>query len=147
MISRDDTITELLTITPTIKRLMFARTHAMLQEYKLSSSEFELFFVLQHCPDPPSSKELRERLHLSPGAVSQLVDSLGKLGYLEQRPDQNDRRIQRLHLTREGKKIGKTIAKNKHLLIRGVMEQLSDDELSSLLGAQKKILEILQKEL
>lgn len=147
MATRESIIKELQAITPLTKRLMFARTHAMLQEYNLSSSEFELFFALRHCEQAPSSKELGKRLHLSPGAVSQLVDSLSQLGYIEQITDEHDRRIQRLQLTANGKKVGDAIDKNKHVLMRGVLEQLSTEEITQLLQIQQKIVNILQKEI
>lgn len=146
MHSREEIIKELQTVMPLTKRLLFTRTHAMLQEYNLSGSEFELFATLQHCDRAPSSKELGKHLHLSPGAVSQLVDSLSQLGYVEQVTDEHDRRIQRLQLTTRGKKISAVIHQNKHVLIRGVLEQLTTEELSQLLKIQQKIAGILQKE-
>jgi len=68
-------------------------------------------------PLPPSEAELlayvgrykgvgvndaAQALQLAPNTVSTLVGQLGRAGYLERRPDPNDRRAARLHLTVAG---------------------------------------------
>lgn len=54
-----------------------------------------------------NQKELGAILHLSPSRVSMIVDSLEKSGALERRDDENDRRLTRLHITEEGRRLEK----------------------------------------
>jgi DNA-binding MarR family transcriptional regulator len=50
-----------------------------------------------------SQQALAERLDVPPSRMVALVDRLEEVGLLERRPDPDDRRIRRLHLTRRGK--------------------------------------------
>jgi DNA-binding MarR family transcriptional regulator len=49
-------------------------------------------------------KDLAARAQMTPQAMGELVDELEGLGYVERRPDPNDRRAKRICLTRRGKR-------------------------------------------
>jgi DNA-binding MarR family transcriptional regulator len=67
----------------------------------LSEGRFELLLRLKHGSDAPLG-ELAEQLHVSPRNVTGLVDHLERDGLVERRPDPNDRRSVRAHLTEKG---------------------------------------------
>lgn len=48
--------------------------------------------------------DLATRAGITPQSMGQFVDELEDLGYVERRPDPDDRRAKRIHLTRKGKK-------------------------------------------
>jgi DNA-binding MarR family transcriptional regulator len=48
--------------------------------------------------------DLAARAGITPQSMSQFVDELEDLGYVERRPDPDDRRAKRIHLTRKGKR-------------------------------------------
>lgn len=48
--------------------------------------------------------DLAARAGITPQSMGQFVDELEDLGYVERRPDPDDRRAKRIHLTRKGKK-------------------------------------------
>lgn len=147
MTTRNELIREIQAIMPTIKRLMHTRTHELLRQYGISYAQFELVFTLQRCEESvaPSAKEIAEQLSLTAGAVSQLVDSLVELQLIERQADSQDRRITRIVLSEQGKTIAKQIHENKHLLMRDVMESLSEAELVTMLKVQRKMAERLQE--
>ncbi len=49
-------------------------------------------------------KTLAEKVHLTPGATSLIVDSLVKMGMLERKPSEVDRRAVRIGLSPEGRR-------------------------------------------
>jgi DNA-binding MarR family transcriptional regulator len=51
--------------------------------------------------------ELATRAGITPQSMGQFVDELEVLGYVERRPDPDDRRAKRIHLTRKGKRSNK----------------------------------------
>jgi DNA-binding MarR family transcriptional regulator len=50
-----------------------------------------------------SQQALAERLAVPPSRMVALVDRLEEAGFVERRPDPEDRRVRRLHLTRKGR--------------------------------------------
>jgi DNA-binding MarR family transcriptional regulator len=50
-----------------------------------------------------AQSELAVMLSVDPGLVSRMVGRLVKLGFVETRPDETDRRVRRVHLTEEGR--------------------------------------------
>jgi DNA-binding MarR family transcriptional regulator len=51
--------------------------------------------------------ELATRSGITPQSMGQFVDELEDLGYVERRPDPDDRRAKRIYLTRKGKRSNK----------------------------------------
>lgn len=51
-----------------------------------------------------TQQELAERLLVTKGNVCGVLDRLGRLGWVERRPDPDDRRANRLHLTPAGRR-------------------------------------------
>src|SRR5262245_14277961 len=56
-------------------------------------------------PDGMRPTDLATRLGISKQAVNYLLGELEKLGYLERRPDPDDRRSRRIHLTDRGRAV------------------------------------------
>lgn len=52
--------------------------------------------------------DLAERAGMAPQSIGELVDQLEELGYVERRPDPDDRRAKRIYRTAKGKKVSET---------------------------------------
>lgn len=52
-----------------------------------------------------SQKELAESLGVSPASIATSLKRMSKAGFIERSPDENDRRINRLKITSEGKAV------------------------------------------
>ncbi len=64
----------------------------------MTRAQWVLLLKLEHNPGL-SQKEIADLLEVEPISVARLVDRLAARGLLERRPDADDRRIWRLHLT------------------------------------------------
>ncbi len=52
-----------------------------------------------------SQKELADSLGVSPASIATSLKRMSKAGFIERTPDENDRRINRIRITREGKNV------------------------------------------
>jgi DNA-binding MarR family transcriptional regulator len=68
----------------------------------LTSSQHQLMLAVRGHSGPPSIGELAEHLMLRHHSVVELVDRAERAGLVERRPDQDDQRVVRLHLTASG---------------------------------------------
>lgn len=72
-----------------------------------------------------TQQELAERLLVSKGNVCGVVDRLEALGWVQRRPDAQDRRANRLHLTPEGRRKVEAVLPDHDALICDIMRPLS----------------------
>jgi DNA-binding MarR family transcriptional regulator len=49
--------------------------------------------------------ELADRLHVRPATISNMIKRMEKAGFVERRPDMEDQRVSRVHLTDAGRAI------------------------------------------
>ncbi|WP_418275406.1 MarR family winged helix-turn-helix transcriptional regulator [Isoptericola jiangsuensis] len=68
-------------------------------DQQLSSSQLDALFLLAHAPTPLTPGALADRLGVTRGAVTQLVDGLRSLGLVDQVPHPTDARSRLLVLT------------------------------------------------
>ncbi len=73
---------------------------------------------------------LGRRLQLTSGATTALVDRLERHGLVERRRDQADRRLVRVHLTAEARKLGAELLAPVARRIEGAVGGLAPDELA-----------------
>jgi DNA-binding MarR family transcriptional regulator len=91
---------------------------AELKALGLSIPQFDLLSTLTE-REGLSQQELAERLYVTKGNVSGLVDRLVEAGLVERRPIAGDRRSYALHLTRRGRSVAERgIAAQKDYVVR-----------------------------
>jgi DNA-binding MarR family transcriptional regulator len=99
-------------ITPNRIWFRFLRMHqrmhsamtARLRSIGLSVAQFDLLSTLTES-DGMTQRDLAERLYVTKGNVSGLVDRLVEAGMLDRKPVPGDRRSHSLHLTPEGRRL------------------------------------------
>ena len=79
-----------------------------------------------------SQSEVADLLEIEKATAGRLIDRMEAKGWLERRPDPNDRRINRLHLTAE--------AEHLHALIWPLAEDMVDEALSDLNSDERRAL-------
>jgi DNA-binding MarR family transcriptional regulator len=84
-----------------------------------------------------SQSEVADLLEIEKAPAGRLIDRMEAKGWLERRGDPNDRRINRLHLTAEGRRI--------HTAIWPVAEATVDEALVGLSTAERRRLTALMK--
>jgi len=85
--------------------------------------------------------DLAERAGMAPQSIGELVDELEKLGYVERRPDADDRRAKRIYRTAKGKKVSETAVAAAFKTEDDLRALLGEDRLSELRGQLMQIIE------
>ncbi len=88
----------------------------LLTRHGLSTAQFDVLANL-HSGEGITQTELAERLLVTKGNVCGLVDRMAGRGWLERRPDPEDRRAHRLHLTDEGRSLIRRVLPDQRALI------------------------------
>lgn len=142
---REELLSQIFQTMGTMKRTMHGRVHHLVPHLDISRSQLEILMAIHHM-QPISAAELAKHLSLTPGAVSQLVDSLIRLDMLSRTPDPADRRTQILKLSANGVSQVQKIEKHRHEVMKHILDELDTDELSTLLRIQQKIIATLQNQ-
>ena len=103
-----------------------AMTNALAQ-MELTAAQGHIMGYLAHRNAPPCSRDIEEAFHLSHPTVSGLLSRLEKKGFIEFRPDENDRRCKRIYILPKGNECNelmhKIICENEELLVQGFSEE------------------------
>jgi DNA-binding MarR family transcriptional regulator len=87
-----------------------------------------------------TTKEIAECFHMSSSAATQLIDKLVKEKLRIRKTDDSDRRQITLSMSAKGKKMLITMKKERHGNMKKIFDALSDKELQTFVGLQKKII-------
>lgn len=109
------------------------------REKPLSPPQAALFFTIAHKPEGVSVKELAEFLDVTPGAITQFVDSLVEKGLVMREGDPADRRIVRLKVTPQAKEQSEIFRRQHLAAFSAVFEVLSNEDLRQLIALMDKI--------
>lgn len=138
MQQREELISSIYEAMSATKRSMHNRMHAIIGDSPISRTQLELLIMLKHL-QPISPKKLADNMHLTPGAISQLVDGLVDLDLVSREVDPSDRRLQILKLSDRGTDQLSTMEKNRHEMLKHVMDDMTREELLLLLKIQQKM--------
>lgn len=120
--------------------LLHHRTHQLLENQGVYPGQPPLLFAL-HKEDGQSQKQLSDKLGVQPATMTMMVKRMTKAGLIERKQDQEDLRVSRVYLTKEGEETRKRLA-----IIMGQIEKecfgsLSEEEskqLKKLLAKMKQ---------
>lgn len=118
-----------------IKKLHFLMEQSInrrLQELDLTTAQGRVIGYLAHCTKPACARDLETVFGLSHATMSGILSRLESKGFIEVRPDPDDRRIKRICLLSKGhacsKEISRRICDTEHRMA----EDLSPEELELL---------------
>lgn len=101
-------------------------TQAMM-EMELTSAQGRIMGFLAMQKDPPCAKDIEENFNLSHPTVSGILSRLEKKGFIEFRPDRQDKRCKRIYMLPKGtdcnERIYRTILENERLIVRGFSQE------------------------
>lgn len=84
--------------------LLKAKIEEVLQrETGLLLADHEALLNLERAEQPPRMSDIAQRLTLSPGGTTKVIDRLEALGYVARNPDPADRRATVVEITPEGR--------------------------------------------
>jgi MarR family transcriptional regulator, organic hydroperoxide resistance regulator len=107
------------------------RLEQALDGHGLSIAQFDILASLGF-EEGITQQELAERLLVTKGNICGMIDRMEAGGWVERKPDPEDRRANRLFLTRQGKMLLAQAAPGQHALIKQMMSALAPGEIQSL---------------
>jgi DNA-binding MarR family transcriptional regulator len=82
---------------------------------------------------PQPMRALAEALDVSQASATGIVDRMEQRGLVERRRDDEDRRIVRVVLTDEGRRLVEGVAQERQDHMRAMLDEFTDDELQAFL--------------
>jgi DNA-binding MarR family transcriptional regulator len=118
---------ELLTTIVNVARLIRTEADKRARAHGMTRAQWSILLRLQEQPGL-LQKELAELLEVEPITVARLIDRLEGRAMVERRPDPNDRRCWRLHLTDASRPLLGEVNEQLDDVARILCDGLSDDE-------------------
>ena len=81
------------------------------ESFDITLPRFDLLAQLDRAPNGMTLGELSQRMMVSNGNISGLVDRLAEQGLIRRRPQPSDRRVQIVRLTAEGRRVFRAMAR------------------------------------
>ncbi len=107
------------------------RLEQLFARHGLTPAQFDVLATLQR-GEGITQQELSERLLVTKGNVCGLIDRAEAAGWVERRPDPEDRRANRLYLTESGcQRLAETLPAH-HAVIERILGQLGPGKLEEL---------------
>lgn len=114
------------------------KTLKIAAEHGLTISQFMVLEALYSKGDMTVG-EVREKILSSVGTISVIVNNLVKMNYIERLPDEKDRRVCILHLTKDGRDVISKVVPKNEAMIEDSMKVLTTEEQEDLLYLLKKM--------
>lgn len=144
MPERNQTLQDIFEAMAAMKRSLHGYYQRAYEQLGLFPSQSQLLLMLDQ-QAPLTHKELAHRMHLTPGAITQLLEALESAGLVKRQPDDQDRRIAYVSLSRAGQRKIAAIKQVHAKLLKGALSGLDDAELEFYRAIQRKILASLEK--
>jgi DNA-binding MarR family transcriptional regulator len=118
----------------TCKMLIEGEVRRRLRDkFDITLPRFDLLAQLDRAPKGMTLGELSQRMMVSNGNVTGLVDRLAAQGLLKRRPSPKDRRAQLVSLTAEGRRFFRSMARANGDWIAEMLSDLSANDVDTLL--------------
>jgi DNA-binding MarR family transcriptional regulator len=125
----------LLTCTTMIERDVRRRLR---ESFDVTLPRFDVLAQLDKTPNGMTLGELSERMMVSAGNVTGLVERLVDRGLIARRASPKDRRVQLVNLTAEGRRVFRAMARANADWISEVFAGLSRDDMDTLMALLAK---------
>lgn len=115
-----------------------SRSNRDIQGHGLNSTEFGVLDLLYH-KGPQALQKIGEKVLMSSGNITYVVDKLQNKNLLFRRPSKEDRRVIYAELTEEGKRLFTQIFPQHHQVIIDILEGLDPSEKVDAIRLLKKL--------
>lgn len=143
MHARNKNLQDLFTTAALLQRMMHTCMLRTFDEAGIAPSQLQLLHLIGR-QQPVSLKVLAADMRLTPGAITQTVDGLVQVGYVERESGKDDRRVITVSLTPTGREKASLLERQKQALLTKVVADLDDDEVAVYLRVQQKMLAYLE---
>jgi DNA-binding MarR family transcriptional regulator len=107
-------------------------------QFEVTLPRFDLLAQLDRAPSGMTLGELSQRMMVSNGNLTGLVDRLAEQGLIRRRPSPTDRRVQIVSLTGEGQRFFRVMARVNADWIGEIFAGLSQRDIDALMGLLAK---------
>lgn len=142
---RDERVENLFLSTQSLIRGWKGYFYKVLKPEGLSPTLMSVLFYIG-ANQPVNGRSIGTAFHLSPSAVSQLIDGLYNLGYITRETRAEDRRATYLGLTEEGTRKLKHLEEKSKEFFKSVTKSLNDEEIEVMIRLQGKIQDAIATE-
>jgi DNA-binding MarR family transcriptional regulator len=97
----------------------------------ITLAQYDVLMTLCH-GDGISQQELAERLLVTKANVVGLIDRVSAAGWVERRPDPEDRRCNRIYLTDAGRELAREAQPHQRALVKKIFGGLTEAELQQM---------------
>jgi DNA-binding MarR family transcriptional regulator len=136
---------EFIKIIAQFKKLGFAKD----QNMPLKNNEYMLLFTLSNCRKAGTSgmkaSEISDTLNITPGAVTHIINSLEKKGYVERVNDFTDRRIVLIKPNEKGNEVITMMNSMFFQKLKNIIEFLGDGDTKELIRILSKTLKFIRE--
>ncbi|MEX2035336.1 MAG: MarR family transcriptional regulator [Xanthobacteraceae bacterium] len=101
--------------------------------FNITLPRFDLLAQLDRAPNGMTLGELSQRMMVSNGNITGLVDRLVEQGLIHRRPAPKDRRVQIVSLTPEGQRFFRTMARVNAKWIGDIFQSLAPGDIEALM--------------
>jgi len=105
---------------------------ALREEFDITMPAFDLLAQVHRPPQGPTMGQLSQRLMVSKGNVSDLVERLEAKGLILRKTDDEDARVQHVYLTSEGEALVERMLPAHRIWLKDMMAGLDEDSLAQL---------------
>ena len=127
-----------------LHRRFATQRDGFLAQFQISRPQLDLLFAIKH--SSPTTGELAELFSITPSAISQMVAQLERKGLVTRSADQDDKRVTRVQLAQNTKKVFKDMRDQFVEHLSGKFCAVSDAELETLLQILHKTINQSEKE-
>ncbi|MFJ5621811.1 MarR family winged helix-turn-helix transcriptional regulator [Peribacillus loiseleuriae] len=114
-----------------VSGLIKQKGREMLQNYKITPPQFIALQWLSEEGDMTIG-ELSSKMYLAFSTTTDLIDRMEKNELVQRVKDEKDRRVVRIHLLEEGKRIIDEVIKKRQVYLQDVLVNFSSDEIKLL---------------
>jgi len=138
---------ELLISGRQLRRLYEKKCEAIVKRYGLRKVEADIIYYLSNYGSCDTAKDIMQLEHLSKAHISQALEKLEKLQYVQRYQDEADKRWVHLVLTREAFPIAEEIFRLRQDIVSIIFRGVTDVERHYVLQAAIKMVANINREL
>lgn len=136
---REELVQSLIEKMVSVIKGMHARHGFPFGECKLSRPQVMILFFISKKKEGASVKDVAQFLNVTPGAITQFIDTLVKKKLVVREEDLHDRRILRIKLTASAKKKFAAFKKSYYKSVTPAFNTLSEKEMQRFVSFLNKI--------
>lgn len=129
-----------------------ATWHSIVRMYNKRAQKYGIsqtigYVLLNVSKKGSPATQIAPLLGMEPTSLSRLLRNMEQMGLISRQPDENDKRVVRIYLTKEGLKKRKSAKQEVFAFNDKVRESIDNEKLNTFIEVMEKINAIAQKEI